>query len=411
MGAGGFPVIPSDAPRVAARCRPLPGRRPGYRRPLLCAILLSPLCLWPIQAPLAAAMETVPERIRLAVDFLQASQLPSGLFRYQHDLVSGRDSRKDNIVRQAGTAYALAEYQRVAPEPEVRQVLLRALDAFDRNAVDWKHGRLLTGDGKLAGAKVGATALAMLALMLGGDGIGDTVQGQRRLDAWLRGILALQRTDGGFESRPGSGRTSAYSNGEVWLALAYYHRAFPLDERVVLALQRADARFLGFYGRQPEIGFFHWGVMAAAIRYATTGDQRFRDFVAAQIEAFLTRLRPRPNPRSNSCYSVEGLAGAAAVLAPETGQGALATRLRARLRQEMEKNLALQILPGQRRIDLGPGRYLVAPEIPRFQGGFLNGARRPQLRIDATQHCLSAMLKLWRSRFPLALEIPDSGGG
>jgi len=300
-------------------------------------ILLSLLCLWPIRAPVAAAGEGPPLRIRLAVEFLRVSQLPSGWFRYQHDLVSGRDSRKDNIVRQAGAAYALAEYQHDYPEPGVRQVLLRALDAFDRNSIDWKGGRLLARDADPGQAGVGATALAMLALMMGGEGVIDSVQGQRRLDAWLRGILALQMADGGFEKVPGSGRPSPYANGEVWLALAYYHRAFPLDERVAVALQRADARFLRFYGRQPEIGFFHWGVMAAAIRFETTGEQRFRDLVTTQIEAFLTRLRPRPNPRSNSCYSVEGLAEGAAVLDPAAGQGTLAARLRVRLRQEMEK--------------------------------------------------------------------------
>ena len=53
----------------------------------------------------------------------------------------------------------------------------------------------------------------------------------------------------------------------------------------------------------------------------------------------------------------------------------------------------LQILPEQRRIQFGPKRYLQAPEIADHAGAFLNGLYRPQVRVDATQHCLSAMLK------------------
>jgi len=377
--------------------RPLtPGRvrSPDSQRDLSPLLALVLLCLSLVQFTSAAVGEEAEPGIQLAVEFLLAAQLESGFFRYQHDLLSGRDSKQDNIVRQAGAAYALGELLQDSFQPRVREALLKALKAFYRTSIEWQGGRLLTRSDAAGQAKAGATALAMLATMMGGHGISDTALGQRWLEAWLRGVLVLQMPDGDFESHPGSGRASPYSNGEVWLALAYYNRAYPLDERVVIALQRADARFLDVYGRRPEIGFFHWGVMAAAIRFEATGDARFQRFVSDQIRAFLTRLRPRVNPRSNSCYSVEGLISGAAVLDSKAADGALLRQVIDRVRREMAKNRKLQILPGQPQIQFADGRYLVAPEIPGYQGGFLNGAYRPQLRIDATQHCLSAMLKV-----------------
>ena len=60
---------------------------------------------------------------------------------------------------------------------------------------------------------------------------------------------------------------------------------------------------------------------------------------------------------------------------------------------EMTKNIAMQILPDQKVLQLVSGRSLIAPEIPRYAGAFINGLDRPDIRIDFTQHCLSALIK------------------
>jgi hypothetical protein len=214
---------------------------------------------------------------------------------------------------------------------------------------------------------------------------------------WLKGLLAVQMQDGGFEARPGTGKQSAYSNGEIWLALAYYDLVNAGNRRVKTALERADAAFVRMYGAKPDVGFFHWGVMASAMRYRATGDNRFLDFAAQQMRQFMDELKPKVKPWVNSCYSVEGLLAGAGVIADSGRYQKLYETTMLRVRQEMEKNLRLQIRPDQKHIQMGPGRYLAAPEIPDYAGAFLNGLHRPQVRIDATQHCLSALVKMRRS--------------
>ena len=223
----------------------------------------------------------------------------------------------------------------------------------------------------------------------------ESLRSNALLDNWLQGILGLQLPHGGFAAKPGMEVASPYSDGEIWLALASYAAQFgdTTGERVSAALRRADERFITHYGSQPEIGFFHWGMMAAALRYRTTRNPAFLDFIAEQIRHYLEHMRPRVSSRSNSCYSVEGLLSGLEALRLGGAERDLHDRIGKRAAREMKKNLRLQILPGQQRIRFGDDHYLKTPHLDRYAGAFLNGRYRPQIRIDATQHCLSAMIK------------------
>jgi len=321
-------------------------------------------------------------------------QLDSGLFIYEHDFLSGADSSENNIVRQAGAAFALAEYFQYSKKLVARRAVDRARKAFERNAVDWQDGRLLALHGKQDQAKAGATALAVLAALYTAVDEQE-LRSDQQLRGWIKGLLALQQQDGGFSSKPGLDQQSAYSNGEIWLALAAYLAVGGGWKDPVLsnALERADNRFLENYTSKPDIGFFHWGMMAAAKRYWSTRDPRFSGFIAEQTRIFLEELRPRVSRKSNSCYSVEGLLAGLAVLQAEKGYENLSQKVSLRVKKEMQKNRRLQLLPDQENIRFSKNHYLKSPELIRYTGAFLNGKYRPQIRIDATQHCLSAMLK------------------
>ena len=64
-----------------------------------------------------------------------------------------------------------------------------------------------------------------------------------------------------------------------------------------------------------------------------------------------------------------------------------------RIMIEMEKNAGLQVHDGTESLDLGNGRRFSSADLGDFAGAFLNGRNRLQTRIDATQHCLSALLR------------------
>ncbi|MGE5089343.1 MAG: hypothetical protein ACM3QY_09490, partial [Candidatus Levyibacteriota bacterium] len=78
--------------------------------------------------------------MRATVDGLIASQQPDGLFPYGFDFLAdqplepGRLS-PENLIRQAGTASALAEYYLRTHDPRLRQPLARLLEAFGRHSL------------------------------------------------------------------------------------------------------------------------------------------------------------------------------------------------------------------------------------------------------------------------------------
>jgi hypothetical protein len=142
-------------------------------------------------------------------------------------------------------------------------------------------------------------------------------------------------------------------------------------------------------------GFYTWGMMAAARRLRATSKPEFVRFVRAQTQAFLAAPRPDSWRGRNPCSEMEGLATAAAVLrAGGTTNEALVTRVETRFREGMETVRRLQLPPGASRFEYGGGAYLVSPKLRDFPGAFLESLARPYTRVDATAHCVSALVKL-----------------
>lgn len=338
------------------------------------------------------ALTEPSDPLAMAADVLLAAQTAEGLFEYDFNFVRSGPSGRHSIVRQAGTAYALAEAYGYNRDHELRIPVRRALNALRLLSVevggDIDGGALISHDRTVEGTKVGATALALLTELFyyrtSGDGRFEQVR-----QVWLRGLLALRRPGAGFRRSVASDLESPYYNGETWLALALYALTFEAPT-VHAVLADVDNYMMAKYGGAPEIGFFHWGLMAAELRWRATGEARFALFVREQVGHYLQEMRPKLNPNANTCYALEGLYPA---LAMTTDDPVLNQSLRFRVRAEMRKNLGFQIQPGQDRLDLGNGVYLISPRLKDFVGAFVAGRKRPETRIDFTQHCLSALIK------------------
>lgn len=224
-------------------------------------------------AMVVAAASEPPRAIEAAAAHLVGSQLENGLFRYEYDFVTGRYSQRDNLVRQAGAGFALAEYLSYHRDERVAAALRRALRAYAAMSRPFGGGRLLGTEPDLSDAKAGATALALVSALrlraaTGEDGFAAEIED------WAAALVALQLPDGGFAARPHVREQSPYSNGEIWLALAEFNDRFPADGKVARALSAADQAFLTRYERRADVGFFHWGLMATERRWASSGEDR-----------------------------------------------------------------------------------------------------------------------------------------
>lgn len=380
------------------------------------------------------AQPTDRNRQQQAVEYLLAAQLPSGLFVYDFDFVADRSVESDNIVRQAGVAYILAEYYRYSPDPRVRRAIEATLkrlgelslpigksrlqsaleqtgllslpigryklrSALERFGLLYRpsgDGKVISLDGKYGGALSGAVAVALLAELQYYQATADERFASLR-SSWLEGLLSLRIPRGGFRISPGFIDDTPFFDGEGWLALAYYHGIFPRDQRTLSALENLEAYLMTRYAKEVTTGFYQWGAMAAALRLEQTSNPRFLSFIRAQARTVLEAPRRDEWRDDSSCADMEGLAVAARVLrAQKDVDGPLLEQVAGRLNEEMEKNRELQIPPNEGRMAFGKGVQLISPKLREFAGAFLVGRFRPYTRVDETAHCLSAMTKLAR---------------
>jgi len=418
---GGSPVMPADlAQRTGIRQR---FRSAHAVVALLCFIATGGAFPSP-------SMADDRDRVRLAVRHLVGLQLPSGLFRYDFDFLRDAPTGEDHIVRQAGVAYALGEYLVATQDAHAAAAIQAVLTKFGdmslpisrswiqsavertgllslpfaryklRATLDWLDllyrpngdGKVVSYNGTYQGAEAGATALALLAELQYARASGDTRFADLRR-SWLNGLLSLRIAGHGFRYQPRVIDEDPYYNGEIWLTLAYYADMFPDDADAVAVLEEADDYLMDKYFEDPSAAFFHWGLMAAAHRYANTADPRFAVFVEHQVRHYLDKIWPRIESDLNSCAALEGLIPAASLLQRIGNRSDLVDRIRTLVGSELTKIRRLQIGVGQRRIETEGGAYVWSSRLPDYEGAFLGGLYRPETRIDFTQHCVSALLK------------------
>ncbi len=380
----------------------------------------------------AIAQVSDQERLRRAVDYLLGSQLPSGFFRYDFDFLANKSVEGDNIVRQAGAGYILAEYYLQSRDRRVRLAIEATLKASAGRSLPigksmWQSalehtgllslpigryklragldrmsllylpkggGKIISQDGRYGTAYTGATAVALLAELQYYQATTDNRFGDLR-SAWVKGLMSLWIPGRGFRITPDSIDDSPFFDGEVWLALAYHHELFPGDHSVAALLKSLGGYLMKRYASEVSTGFYQWGTMAAARRFAVTSDPRYLSFIRAQAQTFLGAPRRNSWRGDNSCAEMEGLATAARVLrAQKDPDGSLLERLQARIDEEMENNRGLQIPADGARMAFSDGVFLSSPKLREYSGAFLAGKFVPRTRIDDTLHCVSALIKL-----------------
>ena len=322
--------------------------------------------------------------MRTAADQLVRTQLPSGLFPYDYDFATGAaedmsDISGLNIVRRGGALFALVQYLEVRNNQCLCETVAKTLQAYaDRSlpvgkgAVQsvledigaygrWQlsgilrsllaavgllytakgKGALVSANGSYERAWPCATALALTSELVYRNLTGDDKFAHMR-QRWLHGLLALRVPQRGFREAPHYLSESGYVNGETWLALAEYSRAFPSDGGVATTLSELDDYLTHRYSRLPPLQIYHWGAMAAALRLQMTGAPRFSKFIRDQTDWFLAKSASVQEEHDIGCAWVEGLATAYRMLGREFGEkDPFMVKIRSRIEFMMTHNRKL----------------------------------------------------------------------
>ncbi|MFZ5562949.1 MAG: hypothetical protein ACOZBW_02780 [Thermodesulfobacteriota bacterium] len=354
----------------------------------------------------------------------------NGMFVYRTNMdASVPVAERYNILRHAGTIYGMAMYDAVWPDEKVRSAMLRA----GRWLLDEAVSPVPETDGKVLAvwsspevnksgaplqAKLGGAGLGLVALL----SIEAVKQGFTPIET-LRGlgrfILYMQKPEGSFYSKyiPASGGRvdiweSLYYPGEATLGLVMLYEKDPDP-----AWLSGAARALGFLAQSrrgaTDVPYDHWALIATERLFALPKpvvlQEEMRQLLtghAAQICAgMLGRYEGSRKPGDDRgifatelsvtqvACTLEGLLAALAVIPADHG---LRPRMESAVKDGVAFLMGVQVADGDyrgafpRMAPLPAGRKQAAPD-----------PRATEVRIDYTQHALSALVRYARL-FPAA---------
>lgn len=349
--------------------------------------------------------EALDESLALGRRFLLASQLPSGLFRYRVDLVSGETLPEQSAVRQAGALWGLALVHQDQPSDETRAAVLRGLAYFATHSHCSDAGARWLQFPGLDDGDTGAIALVTLTLIdfLRVEPAAAHAAQRQHLAEYLQFLVSLERSSGGqffrrYRARSGEGwgRPSPYYDGEVLLALVKAARYLAHDELRPIALRAGDAMFEAWASKSLQDrsddpltkGFFQWGCMAYAEIHgaAWPGGESAANRARGLAHWMIDVHRPFER-RGNTGYAMEGVISAYAV-AEATGDRVAQAKFRDVAEKVLARLVTWQVGHSQANLFL---QSLAAPD-PQFVGGVLGASDNPRLRIDITQHQMHAVI-------------------
>lgn len=368
------------------------------------------------------------DSINDAADYLVRNCDANGRFNYLVNPGSNADSsEKYNVLRHAGTIYALAMYQDVFPHPEVARTIRQSAKYLHDNAIRPVEGQddmsavwsdpEITGKNAPIAAKLGGAGLALLALVSADDvlpGLLD-LNLAREIGNF---IIFMQKSDGRFYSKyfqqtkcRDDAWTSLYYPGEAALGLLMLYRKDPHDKW----LQAAHDAIVGMAELRRLINRYdpdHWALLATAelLPYYDKIKKPVPRELLIQHAVRICELMlanppdyPAGSPEFGSfmedgatcptAIRLEGLISALSFL-PE-GNAELREAIAVRVSHGVQFMMNSQVKSGVNRGGI-PRASRVLPEgHPQYSEKF--NARAAEIRIDYVQHALSGFIKYYQT--------------
>lgn len=329
-----------------------------------------------------------------------------GHFRYEYAPFEDSYIDDDNIVRQAGTFYQMAEIARaeIAELPDTEEDLLDSIRYFESLSEEGEHGNrsfsCITSKAGSSECKLGATSLALVGLL---DVIETYPEHEDRYEdlaaAWLDFILVTKKEEGGFRDRHMLGRSvqppreSSFANGEAMLALARYYTFDPQPE--IKALLHELFLYIDSDAVPFDSPLYLWAMAALRDMHDLRADDAYIRYAESYTAWRMGGFQTRKLTQYNMCAYVEGIALAHALLRDtdtSTDLDALQNEIDFWLNRsadlQIDKDETYRVL-----VDESGGVELAqVKNNERARGGFLTSYETPTQRIDYTQHCLNAYL-------------------
>ncbi len=353
----------------------------------------------------AISPQALLDSARAGGDYLLRHQGEDGNFNYIYEPKKETLGDGYNLLRHAGTCYALAQLYRATHDERTLQGARRGIEALLERAAPPKAEHAEAGFEAIVSpgreAKLGGAALAILAIVEH-QLASDDETFMPRAELLARFLLHQQEDTGRFLSKYFYGEPdpepfeSIYYPGEAILALARLYRLDPRREWLDAATGGAEWLITVRDGdkKTADLPHDHWLLMGLDELHELTGKELYAQHAKRIAEAIVNAQRTRADrldwigsfydpPRSTpTATRAEGLVAM--------------HRLARRIGDDSQPTLQalLRMATFQRRCQLAPENALYLPRPDRALGGFKRSLENWQVRIDYVQHNLSALLGL-----------------
>lgn len=342
-----------------------------------------------------------------AGQFIVRAQAPDGTFAYVYrPWTNTTPAQGYNEARHAGTAYALAMLEPLAPGHGFLAGSQRALQWLLNHMEPACDGHLCLREGAVA--RVGPNALALLALVTYQRASGDTTWAKQAAD--LAAFLLHQQKSNGdlaavFDVQAGRRVTKApaqmFATEEAAMALASAARTLQDPTLQTAAVRALDfltgEKYADFLGRF-SYGIDSWTCMAAEALPDDVVKPRWVDFCLGYAD-FIGRLQFSPDERAGA---FTGHYGFSHVLIPQAPAAAgfaealTAVLALAKRHQRDVHALQTQVERALRALaqdQIRPGNDYLALTPAAAWGGIRRSVVESEVRIDFVQHAASALAR------------------
>lgn len=362
--------------------------------------------IFPPQPDFEILDKITPEKIRYSVrlgaNWIISMQEESGRYNYWYDPSTDKYSEPwdDNFLRQAGTSYALMLAYQVTGDSNCLKSAMDNVEyllTFRRETESGASYFLFNNK-----AKLGGVALPMLTMLKYKIITGDTLYDDL-LTSLGEMILYLQEKygtgqfkstyvyRGDYEYEKTSGWESNIYPGEAMLALVYMYQAF--DNKLYKEALDWAYDYYSEKGRWRVSSLITWTTSAFSELYKTDPEKKYAEFIMDMCNYTLKSQNLCPDnyeygsfyglPNVFTATSFEGIADAIPVM-EMINEKKLAEKYK--LRSLMAYNWLFKLQFADSSSSIPAPAY----------GGFRTNAYDSLIRIDNTQHAVSALIKgLW----------------
>ncbi len=388
------------------------------------------------QATAQIPEEDLLSAMQAAADYLGNATQADGKFNYRLNLdPSVRVNDRYNILRHAGTVYAMASYQRKYPSPRLAECIAKATEFLKSQSsvvpelpqcrAVWSEPEL-NNSGAVRQSKLGGNGLALVALCAV-EQVAPGTTAPAELQGLAEFILHLQKQDGSFHSKyiPAEGGmldtwTSLYYPGEAALGLIVLYE---LDANPRWRDAGAAALLYLATSREDEdnVPPDHWAMIATARLLALPDDglnAEQRQTLIAHARRVCGELANSSPPVINDALLVGSLTGDGRTTPTATRMEGLLAAVQADLllgpAAELTKAQAGRSIAFLLHSQIPNGPYAggiprAIARLPENEPQDANedfNRRASEIRIDYVQHALSAMLSYQELTFSPLTSVP-----